>query len=573
MTDTLAGPADLDSGRDIAQAHTAASPGRAARIRSGWATRRNRIGSACPAPTGWWSSIRRTAVPSRYRPGSALASGRRIARGVPTRGARHRSAQSRYLVPGWPLKALLVGFPLWWVLGLTTFIFPILAVPMLIELRRRRPWRFPPFFWLWALYLLWTVLSLAMFKASPPGTHTTPTGGRLLSNAVTQVELASITITLLYVGALSVKEVSQQTIGRWMGWFFLTVVAGGFLGVVAPHFQFRSADRVRDCRATCARTTTSPRSSTRSPPRSRTCSGDAAGRPAAPFGYTNSWGNMLGILILWFIAAWVIPAKSWKRRAVRRHRRCGVHTRYCCPSTGECGSGWSLPVVWFGARLLAHGRLEVLVWGAGWPGRRDRVVLPHPGPHARAVPAEQRQEQRASAASSPGSRSMPSRTRRSSVTAVHRHSNGSAQSIAVGKTANCQSCGDVASGSTGQFWAIMFNQGVGGLVFYFGFFIACLWVYRRERTPIDEAALAAIAVVFVYMFFYNTLPAAPTLTMIGVGVLWRSHRLRSDITTADSSAATSREPATLTHGQLNTSLISGDRHITGQCPGAPNRDA
>jgi O-antigen ligase len=109
-----------------------------------------------------------------------------------------------------------------------------------------------------------------------------------------------------------------------------------------------------------------------------------------------------------------------------------------------------------------------------------------------------------------------------------RHTDGSSQSIAIGKTANCDNCGDVATGSTGQFWAIMFNQGVGGLVFYLGFFAAILWVYRRERTPIAEAALATIAASFVYIFFYGTVPVSPTLVMIAVGVLWRSGVTRAN---------------------------------------------
>ena len=453
-----------------------------------------------------------------------LASGRRIARDVPARGARHRSRQSRYLVPGWPLKALLVGFPLWWVLGLTTFIFPIVAVPMFFELRRRRPWRFPPFFWMWALYLLWTVLSLAMFRASPPGTHTTPTGGRLLSNAVTSVELASITITLLYVGALSVKEVSQQTIGRWMGWFFLTVVAGGFLGVVAPHFQFRSAIEYglpRHLRANnYIASLVHPIAA-----QVQDVLGGAAGRPAAPFGYTNSWGNTLGILIAWFIAAWVIPSKSW-----RRPLYAGILVAAFIPILLSLNRGLWIGLiaagVWFGARQLAHGRIEVLIWGAG--GLAVAIGLFFLTPAHTVVQSRLENGK---------SNSIRSFVAGQSFNAIEhspiigyggpRHSNGSAQSIAVGKSASCQSCGDVASGSTGTFWAVMFNQGAGGLFFYFGFFAACLWVYRRERTPIDEAALAAIAVVFIYMFFYNTLPAAPTLTMIGVAVLWRSHNLRT----------------------------------------------
>ena len=523
MTDTLAGPAQLDEERDRGAYHRSAEAAVEPHpVRVGYAPAPGRIELPIANRLDVNDRPSRGSGPSPTRLG--LAPARRLTRAAPTRGARHRSTAARYLVPGWPLKALLVGFPLWWVLGLTTFIFPILAVPMLLELRRRRPWRFPPFFWMWALFLLWNLLSLAMFNASPPGTHTTPTGGRLLSNAVSLVEYASVTITLLYVGMLSVKEVSQRTIARWMGWFFLTVVGGGFLGVVAPHFQFRSAIEYllpRHLRA-------NPYIASLVHPiaaQVQNVLGDAAGRPAAPFGYTNSWGNTLGILIAWFIAAWVIPARSWKRAFYAT-----ILVAAFVPILLSLNRGLWLGLiaagVWFAARLLARGRVEVLVWGAG--GLAVAIGLFF------LTPAHSLVQSRLENGKSNSIRSFVAQQ---SFTALAnspvigyggpRHTNGSAQSIAVGKSANCSSCGDVASGSTGTFWAIMFNQGAGGLFFYFGFFIACLWTYRRERTPIDEAALVGIAVLFVYMFFYNTLPAAPTLTMVGVAVLWRSQRVRT----------------------------------------------
>ncbi len=362
MTDTVAGSAGPESYRDLGgygwSSGQALGPHP---VRAGHAPRPDRI-----ALPGANRLVVRDPPIRGVRPSTArigLASGRRIAPGASARRARHRSARSRYLVPGWPLKALLVGFPLWWVLGLTTFIFPILALPMLLQLQRRRPWRFPPFFWMWALYLLWTVLSLAMFNDSPPGTHATSSGGRLLSIAVTEVEFASITITLLYVGGLSVKEVSQQTIARWMGWFFLTVLAGGFLGVVAPHFQFRSVIeyglpphlRANNYVASLVHPIAA---------QVQNVLGNSAGRPAAPFGYTDSWGNVVGVLILWFIAAWVIPAKSWKRALYA-----GIVVSAFIPILLSLDRGMWIglvaAVVWFGARLLARGRLEVLVWGAG----------------------------------------------------------------------------------------------------------------------------------------------------------------------------------------------------------------
>jgi hypothetical protein len=105
-----------------------------------------------------------------------------------------------------------------------------------------------------------------------------------------------------------------------------------------------------------------------------------------------------------------------------------------------------------------------------------------------------------------------------------RHALGSATSIAVGPTKACPTCGSVATGSTGDFWAILFNQGVGGALLYFGFFAAIIVVYWRNRSVVSEAAIITIALTFVYMLFYSTLPVAQTLTMIAVGILWREGR-------------------------------------------------
>ena len=50
-------------------------------------------------------------------------------------GARGR-APGRWLArhPGWPLTALLVGYPLWWALGIADFIWIILAIPMAADM-------------------------------------------------------------------------------------------------------------------------------------------------------------------------------------------------------------------------------------------------------------------------------------------------------------------------------------------------------------------------------------------------------------------------------------------------------
>src|SRR5205085_2674838 len=36
-------------------------------------------------------------------------------------------------------------------------------------------------------------------------------------------------------------------------------------------------------------------------------------RPSAPFGYTNTWGNCLGLLLGWFVVSWFAERKSLRR--------------------------------------------------------------------------------------------------------------------------------------------------------------------------------------------------------------------------------------------------------------------
>ncbi len=504
VTDTVHAPVEGDLTTDLPLGRRSSQPARL----SGPAPRRlrpTRAGTSLSAPV---ASARIGLAPRR----TARTPRERIP-------ARTGSFWSTLFAPGWQLKFLLVGFPLWWVLGLSTFIFPIMAVPMARELYRRRPLKFPPFFWMWALYLFWQVISVAMFNDSPPGTHATSAGGRVTAIAVNFVEMAGITVTLLYVGALTLAEVSQRDIARWMGWFFLVVVSGGFLGVVAPHFQFRSALEY----VLPGHFTQNPYIAALVHPiaaQVQNVLGEAGGRPCAPFGYTNSWGNTLGLLIAFFVAGWVLPSRSWRRLVAA-----GILGAAFIPVLLSLNRGlWVgliCTVLWFVGRQIIHGRVVVLAaMAAIFTVAAIGFVV---------TPAHDLVTSRLENGKSNNIRTYVAQQSLSAIKyspiigyGGNRHTDGSYQSIAIGKTANCNNCGEVATGSTGQLWAIMFNQGIGGLVFYLGFFAAILWTYRRERSPIAEAALATIAASFVYILFYGTVPVSPTLVMIAVGVLWRS---------------------------------------------------
>ena len=70
-----------------------------------------------------------------------------------------RVGQRRLLRPGWPLYVVFVGFPFWWVLGMAGFIWPIVAIPMLLSLFRRQRITAPPAFILWIGFVTWMLFT------------------------------------------------------------------------------------------------------------------------------------------------------------------------------------------------------------------------------------------------------------------------------------------------------------------------------------------------------------------------------------------------------------------------------
>ena len=74
------------------------------------------------------------------------------------------------LGPGWPLKLLILGFPLWWALSISSFAFLIAAAAMAADMFRRGRIRLPAGFGVWVLFLLWVLAGVFLLWAQAPGT-------------------------------------------------------------------------------------------------------------------------------------------------------------------------------------------------------------------------------------------------------------------------------------------------------------------------------------------------------------------------------------------------------------------
>lgn len=423
------------------------------------------------------------------------------------------------LLAGWPLTTLLVLYPVLWALGLGTLGIFLLAVPMAVGLFKRRPVRVPPGFGLWLLFLLWLLVSTSMLGLNPPGTLPETISHRILPVAFNVAGYLAATVALLYAGNLTEEEFPRKRLVRQLGWLFVVVVGGGLLGTFVPTFQFTSP--VEHLLPASVATNGFVQSLVHpSAAQLQEVLGYTAPRPSAPFGYTNTWGNCLALLIGWFVLSWL-----HKQRPGRRLLGLVILALSLIPIVYSINRGlWvglGLAVLFMGVRLAARGRWGVLTAIVATLVVAGVVLMVSP----LATIITERLDH-------PKSNDIRSFTIEQTLEVLPyspvlglgstRAALGSSNSIAVGQNANCGKCGNPTIGSNGQVWLLLIAQGLGGVALYVGFFIRSLWAYRRDRTPIGDAGLLALLLPMWFMLVYNSLTMPLMISMLSIALLWRN---------------------------------------------------
>lgn len=444
--------------------------------------------------------------------------------GVDARGARSSlrdPGDAPVRTTGWPLTALLVLYPLWWVLGLGTLIVFFLAVPMVMHLARRRPVLVPPGFGLWLAFLAVTVASTAMLGANPPGTLPESASHRVIGVLFTLAGYLAVTIIVLYAGNLTEQEYPRQRLVRQLAGFFVLVVAGGLLGVVAPRFQFTSpVERLLPpsiAQNIFVQSLIHPASS-----QLQAVLGYVSGRPSAPFGYTNTWGNCLALLLGFFVI-------SWLGRGGRGRRLAGVLilALAAIPIVYSLNRGlWiglALAVGFTVLRLTLRGSLMALtslIVGVLLVG--GLLTL---SPLSGVIQGRLENQ---------NSNNIRTFTTVRTLEVVGsspvigfgttRAALGSSNSIAVGRGSSCPRCGNAPLGSNGQLWAVLISQGYLGTLLYVGFFLRSMWAYRRDQSPIGDAGLLVLFLSLWFMLVYNALTMPLVFCFLAIALLWRNSR-------------------------------------------------
>ena len=422
------------------------------------------------------------------------------------------------------LALLLLGYPLWWVLGLGVLVFPLAAVPMLVSLRRGhvagRPIRLPPGFILWLLFLGAAVMGVAALGFDPAGTVPDTLGGRLVAVLFRLGEYASLTVLLVYAGNLTPAQLSQQRLVRLLAGLFVVTVLGGLLGVFAGQFEFTAPvefllpDALRG--KGFVRSLVHP-----SAAQIMDVLGHPSPRPAAPWGYTNTWGNNFCLLVGFFVAA------VWGYATSRRTRLLAL----------ACLAVAVIPVIhslnrglWIGLgvaavlnaiRLALRGRLWALAGLTAGAVALAGVlaVTPLGDVVAKRMDNGKSNGVRAylterAVAGMAGSPVIGYGSTRSTL--------GGRQSIAVGESDECERCGNFTIGGNGQLWQLLYAHGLVGTICYYGFFAYGLWRFRHDRSAIGIAASTALIGSFVAALWYNSLVTPLAFTFLAYALLWRN---------------------------------------------------
>lgn len=462
-----------------------------------------------------------TIAPERPSPSSPALPAARAAR--PARGGRVRAA----LFPvGWPIMWAVAGWALWWALGVSVLVLPacgiLLARDLRVRLRRSGGrLRTPPGFWIWCTYIVLSVISGVMLNKVIPGTLPPHGVGRFLAVGSRIVDYSAVGVLALYLINTPERELPRLRVLRWLSALAVVCVLLGLASIAKPGFEFRSPLSLVLPQG--AADALSGQTGKLSLAQLQAVLGVVDPRPAAPFAFTNAWGNVLALTLV----ALVLVALARGTRT--RLAAAAVVVVSVVPIVYSLNRGmWIglvLLVLYVVVRLALRGRVALLaalvvllgVGGAAFVASPLQSIVT-----ARASHGHSNDIRTALAQQALRSADLSPLVGWGSTRAVL----GSGASIAVGRSADCPKCGNAEIGSTGQYFLLLVSQGWVGLVVYVGYFLRTLWAYRRDASPLGIGATGMLLMSLFFGVAYTALIMPLMIIFLAIGLLWRNDDAR-----------------------------------------------
>jgi len=417
----------------------------------------------------------------------------------------------------WPLAAVFVGFPVWWLLGLSWLVPILSALPMAAQLWRRRDrLLLPPAFGWWLLFMVWVLISVSALRTDAPGG--VPGGGGLGRLAVYGYRLSwyvAATIVVLWAVNASRSRVSFERVANLVGWLFVWCVLGGLLGTLVPTLPLSSLVEIVLPKGLTAngfvQSLVHPGLA-----EVQTVLGRPEARPKAPFAFANTWGSVFSLTLPFFWVGWLLRGRHWQRVAAPIVLCAGA-----VPVVLSLNRG-----LWIA--LLVGALLMVLVQALR--GRLTSLVLVVVGLAALAValvasPLGSVVVERIHHGHSNSRRALllqatvASTLQGSPIIGFGntRDVQGNFTSIAGGSTASCAACGVPPLGTQGHLWLVIFSQGLLGALIFVLFFALLLSRSVRCRGAAQTVATLVLVFFGLQVFVYDTLGVPLLLVVLAAG--------------------------------------------------------
>ncbi|WP_254716093.1 hypothetical protein [Actinomadura sp. WMMB 499] len=427
------------------------------------------------------------------------------------------------LRPGWPLTAIFLLFPLWWVLGLGALIFMIMAVPMGLYLWRRRDRIVTPRgFGAWLLFLAWVLFGAATLWAEVPGTQQSGGAGRLLVFAWRYAWYLACTIVLLYIGNTSERELPTGRIGNLLGVMFIVTTFGGMIGLLMPNLQLTSPVEMVLPNSLASNAfiedIVHPKTA-----EVESILGYEQARPMAPFAYANTWGAAYALFLPFFLITWVARARGTKRIA-----GITIFVVSLWPVVYSLNRG-----LWLALALIAgYAALSIVIAGGWKMATRAGAVLAVGAVVVAFSPLPGMIGDRLSNPHSNNRRvQLAVETVQATVTGSPlvgfgstRDVQGNFNSVGGGSRPGCDACAVPPLGTQGHLWLLIFAHGIGGTLAFLAFFLRRFGRHWRDRTAYSLAGCCVLVASGLFLFVYDIVEVPLYTVMIAVALMWRAER-------------------------------------------------
>lgn len=440
------------------------------------------------------------------------------------RRARRARRRSPILRPGWPLSGLLIGYPLWWALGITEIVSLAAAAVMAVELARRRRLAVPVGFGLWALFLAWVVIGALVVQVDPVGAVAGDSPTRYLTGGFRLAWYLRATVVLLYVVNLPQGR-GTQWVTRTFSWMFVTITVGGLMGTLFPAFSFSSL--IELVLPAGVRSIPFVRSIIH-PVMSELQNnlGDHNLRPSAPFAYANEWGFNFACFLPFFLISWLGREAGWRKFAAPF-----VLAAALVPVIFSLNRGLWFALVTAGVfvalRSAQAGRVRLL--GTLIAGFLLLGAVLLASPLGRTVQNRLENGKSDSGRITLAVQGLTTMAKTSPLVGfgTTRRVQGGFESIAQGATTDCPRCTPPSLGTQGQLSLVAFCQGVGGFLLYFGFMTLQFLRHIRIRSPVATVGLSLIVIHLVTSPVYGADNLGLVAVMAGIGLLYHESGPRS----------------------------------------------